>query len=124
MKELEARHYLDDRVFALTWAQKVVEHRQLGPLALRTGLHLKGIDREIIEEVLQKIYGCNDEEQVAQRAIKKRLEGMRPGLKSSALGRNLGGYLARKGFTPGVIEKVLRSTEQQPQDPEAIMSNE
>jgi len=109
LEELESKNYLNDRVFAMDWAKKAIEHKHLGPHALRMRLHLKGIDREIIEEILQKIYSETDEEQVAQRAIKKRLEDMRQGHQSSTLGRKLAGYLARKGFTPEVIEKVLKN---------------
>jgi regulatory protein len=107
IKELEAKAYLNDRHFALSWAQKAVERKQLGPLALERELELKGVDQEIIQEVLQKIRHEISEEQLALRAIKKRLERVRSGGPQS-LGRYLVGYLVRKGFTPEVIEKVLK----------------
>ena len=115
IKELEAGHYLDDRLFALTWAQGAVERRHLGPLALRTGLRLKGIDREIIEEVLQRVYAEKDEEQVAVTIGRRRLERMQPGGPEGSR-RRLASYLMRKGFTSEVIGKVLRSIGEQPTD--------
>ena len=115
IKELEAGHYLDDRLFALTWAQGAVERRHLGPLAVRTGLRLKGIDREIIEEVLQKVYAEQDEEQVAGAIGRRRLECMQRGGPEGSR-RRLAGYLMRKGFTSEVIGKVLRSIGKQPTD--------
>ena len=113
IRELEAGHYLDDRLFALTWAQGAVERRHLGPLALRTGLRLKGIDREIIEEVLQKVYAEKDEEQVAVTIGRRRLERMQRG-GSEGSRRRLAGYLMSKGFTSEVIRKVLHSLRMQP----------
>jgi len=115
IKELEAGHYLDDRLFALTWAQGAVKRRYLGPLALRTGLRLKGIDREVIEEILQKVYAEKDEEQVAGAIGRRRLDLMRQNGPEGSR-RRLAGYLMRKGFTSEVIRKVLRSIGKQPSD--------
>ena len=105
--ELEDRAYLDDQLFALNWAQKAVERKQLGPLALQRELELKGIDPKIIRGVLQKICEAVGEEQLAMKAIKKKRQHAR-GSGSKAF-RYLANYLARKGFTPEVIEKVLKN---------------
>ena len=108
IQELEAKAYLNDRLFAQSWAQRVVERKQMGPLALQRKLELKGVDPEIIQEVLQRICQGIDEEQLALRAVRRRLERVK-GDEPRTSGRVLAGYLARKGFTPEVIEKVLKN---------------
>jgi len=107
LKELETKRYLNDRAFALAWSQKAVEHKFLGPLALQRELELKGIDREIIQEVLEKLYTGTPEEHLAMKAIRRKLAQVRGG-KAKALQRSMAGYLARKGFTSEVIEKVVK----------------
>lgn len=107
VKGLEAENYLNDRLFAITWAQKAMEQKHLGPLALRTGLQMKGIDREVADEVLQRIYGGGEEESCAAKAIRKWLGGIK-GASSAGFRSRLASYLSRKGFTPEVIEKVLK----------------
>lgn len=107
LRELETHHYLNDRAFALAWAQKTVERRLLGPFALQKGLELKGIDGEIIQEVVGKLYSGPAEERLAVKAMRKKLAQVKVG-KTKALERSMAGYLARKGFTSEIIEKIIK----------------
>jgi len=107
LRELEANHYLNDQAFALAWARKAVEQRFLGPLALQRGLELKGIDREIIQEVLEKLYGGTAEEHLALKAMRRRIAQVKAG-KAKTLGSSMAGYLTRRGFTLEIIEKLIK----------------
>ncbi len=108
LRELEANRYLNDQAFALAWARKAVEQRFLGPLALQRGLELKGIDREIIQEVMEKLYGGTAEEHLALKAMRRRLAQVKAG-KTKAFERSMAGYLTRRGFTSELIEKLIKS---------------
>jgi regulatory protein len=107
LQELEADHYLDDRAFALAWVQKMMGQRFLGPLALQRGLESKGIDREIIRDILEKLYSGTAELQLALKAMKRRLAKVKGG-KAKVLERNMAGYLGRRGFTSETIEKLIK----------------
>jgi regulatory protein len=107
LNELETHHYLDDRAFALAWAKKTIAQRFVGPSALQRGLESKGIDRDIIQEVLEKLYGGAAEEHVALKAMRRRLAQVKAG-KSKAFERGMVGYLTRRGFTSEIIEKVVK----------------
>jgi SOS response regulatory protein OraA/RecX len=90
----------------MAWAKRAVEQKQTGPTALRDGLIQKGIDQEIIEEVLKRVLG-GGEEYWAREAAKK-WSARRKDLRSAGFEGRLAGYLERKGFTPEAIEKVIK----------------
>jgi regulatory protein len=115
ISHLETGQYLDDRAYAFSWAQKAVERRLLGPLVLRAELTAKGIDREVIEEIVQKIYADSEEEHLAIQASQKQLMRMSDPT-SQQSNKRLIGHLMRKGFTSEVIGKVLGAVGQWPLD--------
>jgi regulatory protein len=108
LRELETRHYLDDQAFALAWARKTVAQRFLGPLALQRGLEAKGIARETIQEVLEKLYGGTGEEHLALKVMRRKLAQVKAG-KPKTPESGMAGYLARRGFTSEIIEKLIKN---------------
>lgn len=100
LKRLEL---VDDRKFAKWWVEQRTEFRPKAKRILNYELRIKGINRDIIEDVLSQIK--IDEEKIAKEILKKKayrwkkLEGLEKRKKMSE-------FLARKGFGWGIIKKV------------------
>ena len=104
---VERFHYVDDR--------RYVEQYLAGPgagkgkQAVMSELSRKGIDHRLAEEVLESTED-RDEYAIASRCAAKKL-GLPRKLEPSEY-RRAAGFLARKGFAPSVICKVLEEFQQ------------
>jgi len=105
LERLNRLDYVNDRAFAAFWIENREQFSPRGSQALRNELRLKGVEREIVEEVVD---GEHDEE-LALRAGRKKARLL---LQTSAMDyakfRNrLGGFLQRRGFSYEVISRVV-----------------
>lgn len=106
IQRLEEYGYLDDQAFALQWAKDRLTRRGWGPSRLRIELKRKGIAKEWIEETLRELFEERDEETLAFDLITHRLKGR--GLGDVREQRRWFSYLLRRGYSPDVIQTVLR----------------
>ncbi|MBI3610385.1 MAG: regulatory protein RecX [Nitrospirae bacterium] len=106
LQRLEEYRYIDDRAFARQWARDRVARRRWGPLRLRIELERKGIAEEWIGESLHELFAGQDEESRAAELVALRLKGR--GLRDPKEHRRLFAYLFRRGYSPDVIQTVLR----------------
>lgn len=109
LDRLEQLGLLDDRAFALGFARaRLGTSRGFGPRRVAAELARKGVNRRIVEEVLQdlKTDGGPDELQAAQEAAAKKLRSMRA-LDWAVQQRRLYDHLVRRGFGADVVRKVL-----------------
>lgn len=98
--------YIDDAAFARAWVESRRRTRGLAGPALRRELREKGIDVELIEQVLA------DSDDDAERAaaatlVDKKLRSMR-GVDEPTATRRLVSMLARKGYSSGLAYSVVR----------------
>ncbi len=96
---------IDDLEFAKWWVEQRQAFRPKSKRILNSELRIKGIKKEIIEKVLgeEKI----DEEKIAGQLLEKKAYKWR-GLESYKAKQKMSQYLAGKGFSWDVIEKVVR----------------
>lgn len=106
IQRLEEYRYLDDQAFARQWARDRLIRRHWGPARLRVELQRKGIAKEWIEEALRELFNEKGEEAVAMEFVAQRLKGR--GLRDPREYRRSFAYLLRRGYSPDVIEAVLR----------------
>ena len=106
LRQLEEFRYLDDRALALQWARDRLTRRHWGPSRLRMELERKGIAREWTEEAIRELFEERDESTHAAELVAQRLKGR--GLRDSKEYRRLFAYLFRRGYSPDVIQCVLR----------------
>ena len=110
VEDLKGYGYIDDRKFAATYARYLIQTRGLSRYALRFELKRKGVSEADIEAGLEELFGDEDtenEEEVALRIAKRKMESMR-GVDREKARRRLTDYLRRRGYGFGVIAKVLR----------------
>jgi len=85
-------------------ARAANERRGVGPMRVRQDLVRRGVDRDTVEDVLQNRDDGRDEEEVRALVERHRERWQRArDPKARAFG-----FLARRGFQPGVIWTVLR----------------
>ena len=99
--------YIDDAAFARSWVESRQRTRGLAASALRRELRQKGIDRELIDQVLADGVDDDSEREAASALVHKKLRTMR-GVDHDAASRRLVSMLGRKGYAPGVSYAVVR----------------
>ena len=103
LKEIEALDLIDDRDFAYWWVEQRMTFRPKGKRALFFELKQKGLEKSLIEEVLnEKI----DELALAQPLAEKKWLSLKK-LPPMVGQQKLVGFLSRRGFSWEVIKKVL-----------------
>lgn len=96
IEKLKQKQMLSDIEFASSWVEARRRSKKLGKIALKQELFQKGIDRDIIEEILSQTK-TEDEESLAIQALEKR----------HIKKEKIYGFLARKGFDTDVIKSVV-----------------
>jgi regulatory protein len=103
IQKLKKLKLINDQEFAVWWLEQRSTFRPRGKRALRAELFKKGIDREIIETVLEKTV---DELKLAQKAAGKKLKTLSK-LPPDQFQEKMTGFLARNGFSWETIKATL-----------------
>jgi regulatory protein len=98
---LVAKRYIDDEAFARSWLNHRERLQPRGARGLSHELRQKGVEREIIDDVLTDL----DEETSAWAAIEGKIHRWR-GLDPVAFRKKVTGFLGRRGFAYDTIRKT------------------
>jgi len=103
---LKDDNLINDHIFAKQWARYLIDKKPAGELKLRNELYKKGIDKEIINNVLSSIFEQDEDElSLAHQLIKKRLSSLQS--KNMKLEpRRIISLLKSQGFSNSVIQTV------------------
>ena len=107
--ELEAEGYVNDRKFLCDWARYRLQAKPLGHRRLAWELQRRGVDREVLETILNEVYAEFDEVALAEQAARKRLRAIGP-LFSAREHQQLTRHLLGLGFEPDTITAALSRT--------------
>lgn len=114
IERLKKKGLINDLEFAKVWVDSRRRSKQKGINTLKSELFQKGIDREIIEEVLnknQQIEGQNSETALAKIALEKKMKSLQT-LEPKKRQQKALEFLLRKGFdydiSKTVIEKLMK----------------
>jgi regulatory protein len=101
--KLKELGYINDRKFAEMW----VEQRQIsrGKYVLNQELIKKGVDKELIAEVLAE--KANDPENEFEIASNLAIKKLKEGMSKDEVYLKIGGYLSRRGFSYEIVKKVI-----------------
>jgi regulatory protein len=97
---------IDDAAFARAWVESRHYSRGLSRRSLSAELHRQGVDTEEIREAV----GTLDPEQevtTARRLVEQKMAGTR-GQPSETRVRRTAGVLARKGYPPGLVFRLIK----------------
>lgn len=96
---------VDDATFAHEWVASRQQRRHLSKTALRRELQSKGVERDLIDDVLADVDDA-DELDAALDLARRRAASM-GGLSREVAYRRLGGVLGRRGFSSSITTRVL-----------------
>jgi regulatory protein len=107
LEKLKGYGYLDDERFAFGFASYRVRQKPVGRQRLARDLHMKKVSRETTDAALELVYQETPEEELIERAIKKRirLRG-RPTTRQET--KSLYEHLLRLGFSYDLIIRKVR----------------
>mgnify|MGYP001560615274 FL=1 len=105
IEKLERLNYLNDAEFARLWVKNRVESKPLGRALMRRELKQKGIAPDVIKNVLDESLKGYDEYEVAKELVLKKISKSKT--RDDRFLQRFSGYLARRGFSYEVIQKVL-----------------
>ncbi|MBI5639007.1 MAG: regulatory protein RecX [Nitrospirae bacterium] len=108
MAELQKSGYLDDRALAKNLRRQATDNRLLGFQGIKRFMGKRGLSPEVIDEALD--YDEDAEISNARRLLEKKLRSMGDHL-TIRHRRRLWNFLTRRGYSFGVIRKVLEGIE-------------
>lgn len=99
--------YLNDYQFSTQWVSDKQRFKKAGKNLLKQELYQKGIEKEIIEQVLQENVNEEDEYQRALELAEKKVKTLGKDDRNAKY-RKLSGLLARKGYSFDIISKIMK----------------
>lgn len=116
---LKKINLLDDRLFAKLWVESRIK-RPLGLARLKYELKLKGIDKAIIEEAINRVKENYDERAVIGDVVRNKIKRMK-GLPAEKIKTRLYGFLLRKGYPRESVFDALKNLARQAKINETIL---
>lgn len=109
VERMESKGYVDDKEFAGWWVRSRKEQRPRGQSVLRQELIKKGIEKEIIDEVLENSYDKSVELETALSLAKRKFESLsNKNLIKVEIKSRLSRFLGGKGYSWEIISEVFK----------------
>jgi regulatory protein len=107
MQRLDHLELINDRDFASFWIENREQFSPRGAQALKNELRMKGVKRDIIDEMVNNE---QDEDLAMQAARKKALSLIQqPNIDYATFYRRLGSFLQRRGFDYEVTSRTVKT---------------
>jgi regulatory protein len=106
LDEMEEKGYIDDQRYAENFVESKMRYEKLGAFAIKQKLSLKGIPKDIIDEVTSNIE-VEEQEENAMELARKRIYPTRNMEPQKRL-QNIAAYLVRRGYNGGVAFRVAK----------------
>ncbi|MBN1593772.1 MAG: regulatory protein RecX [Candidatus Coatesbacteria bacterium] len=105
IEELKARNYLNDLDLSVFFIQGLIERKPYGRRWFLHKLLQRGIEKEIIEEALDKAFADVSELELASRAIQSKLSSLeREDMRSKRV--KLARFLSNRGFPEAMVLEI------------------
>jgi len=108
---LKESRYLDDRRFALNWAESAVRNGRGYGYRVRFELSRRGIAEELAAEVMTQVNAEYGETDTIKALVLKKFPGFDPLSADERQRRRIIGYLQRRGFSLTAVLQVIRGFE-------------
>lgn len=106
LDRMEEVGLVDDARFAESWVRSRQQRRGMSAMALRRELNSKGVDPELTDAALTQV--DPDDEYTAALALAEKKFRPMADLSPDVAKRRLAGALARRGFSSGLVWRVVR----------------
>ena len=108
LAKLKEYGYLNDERFAYGYASYKVRQKPVGRTRLARDLQMKKVSRETANEALDLVFQETSEEELIERALKKRL-ALRGRPTTRAESKSLFDHLLRQGFSTDLVIRKVRA---------------
>ena len=107
LERLDRLDFVNDRAFVEFWVENREKFNPRGSRALKNELRLKGVERDIVDELIDS----EGDEELALRAARKKAASLvrTPGMDYATFRNRLGGFLQRRGFGYGVMTRTVKA---------------
>ncbi len=99
--------YIDEKAIVEDHIKRGREAKLVGRFLLSYELRQRGINAEMVDELLSKLYPENDELEIARQFAARKMSGMQD-LPPDKRERRLAGSLQRRGFQQDTIAAIMR----------------
>jgi regulatory protein len=106
MERLKRAGYLDDRKYIEAFIESRRSRKSQGRFRIAAELQARGLNSQLVREVLDGIYPASDEQESLSRALDKKLRTLPHPLDAKRLAR-LYNHLRRCGFSSEAIRNIL-----------------
>ena len=106
LERLRGVALVDDAAFVRYWIENRAQFKPRGVVALRQELRLKGVDREVIDAVLEE--SAQAEDQAALQAALAKADRYRQ-LPRPEFAQKLSAYLMRRGFNYEIVREAVQA---------------
>ena len=107
IEKLAGYGYLNDVQFAKSFAASQIRQKPIGKRVLRQKMALKKLDKETVDEALEKAFEDTPESEIIERAIEKRLRIKgKPETREDA--KKFFDFLLRQGFSFDLVRDKMR----------------
>ncbi len=106
IEKLERLELLDDEKFARLWVNSRINFKPRSAWLIERELREKGIEPETARAILEELLPPDREREAARQLAEGRIRHYR-GQTPEAARRKLFAYLARRGFSPGLVREIV-----------------
>ncbi len=107
IKKLRDQKFLNDKEFTKWWIEQRTIVKPTGVRIIRIELQRKGIDKEMMQEVLEDSSDIvHNELDMARNLVARKFKKYK-GMERQEVYRKLGGFLSRRGFDYDTIKKAI-----------------
>lgn len=107
LERLDSLNFVNDRAFVEFWVENRDKFNPRGARALKNELRLKGVERDIVDELVDQ----DGDEELALRAARKKAASLAhtPGMDYATFRNRLGAFLQRRGFGYDVVTHTVKA---------------
>lgn len=107
LERLDSLNFVNDRAFVEFWVESRDKFNPRGARALKNELRLKGVERDIVDELVDQ----DGDEELALRAARKKAASLAhtPGMDYATFRNRLGAFLQRRGFGYDVVTHTVKA---------------
>lgn len=106
IENLKQKGLLNDLEFAKAWVQSRRRSKKKGLMVIKSELFQKGMDRDVIEEVMSDELGVMSEAQIARDALEKKVRVWK-NLPKMEFKKKAIEFLMRRGFEYSTVKQVV-----------------
>lgn len=105
-EKLRQKGLVNDLEFARAWVEARRKSKKKGEFALKSELFQKGIDRQIVEEIINGQWTIDNEQDLAKQALEKKIKAWK-NMSNLEFRKKATEFLLRRGFEYSVAKEVI-----------------